>query len=98
MIRVSARHAPEFRLTPATRLVAVTAGGAGPGRVAGIDEHDRDPEVMAAALIQLRQQAPPSSVVVPGLLDGMDNVNRLARKWLDQERGSGFRARIRRNG
>jgi predicted glycosyltransferase len=38
---------------------------------------------MAAALRQLSQQPPPSSVVIPGLLDGMASVNRLARKWLE---------------
>ena len=42
------------------------------------DENARDPARMAAALLQLTQQAPPSSVVVPGLLDGMPNVNKLA--------------------
>lgn len=61
------------------------------------DEHDRDPDVMAAALIQLTQQAPPSSVVVPGLLDGMVNVNKLARKWLDLSHAGRFRPAVRRN-
>ncbi len=38
---------------------------------------------MAAALLHLTQQPPPSSVVIPGLLDGMASVNRLApEKWL----------------
>src|SRR5277367_1960783 len=32
------------------------------------DEDARDPVKMAAALLQLTQQAPPSSVVIPGLL------------------------------
>jgi len=47
------------------------------------DEAGRDPRTMVAALMQLRQQAKPSSIVVPGLLDGMPNVNRLVRKWLN---------------
>jgi predicted glycosyltransferase len=34
--------------------------------------------IMAAALRALPQQPAPSSVVVPGLLDGLENVNRLA--------------------
>ncbi len=46
------------------------------------DDVGRDPSVMAAALLQLRHQPPPSSVTVPGLLDGMPNVNRLAARWL----------------
>jgi predicted glycosyltransferase len=61
------------------------------------DENARDPAKMAAALMQLTQQAPPSSVVVPGLLDGMSNVNKLARKWLDRGRHPRFGSQVRRN-
>ena len=50
------------------------------------DDGRRDPRVMATALRQLAQQSLPSQVVVPGLLDGLDSVNRLARKWLTRER------------
>jgi predicted glycosyltransferase len=62
------------------------------------DENARDPLRMAAALLQLTQQAPPSSVVVPGLLDGMSNVNKLSRKWLDRDRHPNFGSRLQRNG
>jgi hypothetical protein len=41
---------------------------------------------MATALRNLPQQKLPSEVVVPGLLDGLDNVNRLANQWLSRER------------
>jgi predicted glycosyltransferase len=41
-----------------------------------------DGREMATALRHLPQQPKPSSVVVPGLLDGRENVVRLARKWL----------------
>jgi predicted glycosyltransferase len=61
------------------------------------DEHARDPLKMAAALLQLTQQAPPSAVVVPGLLDGMPNVNKLAAKWLDGGRHPRFGRQVRRN-
>jgi len=61
------------------------------------DENACDPGRMVAALLQLTQQAPPSAVVVPGLLDGMPNVNKLARKWLDRGRLPGFGARMRLN-
>jgi predicted glycosyltransferase len=61
------------------------------------DDKARDPEAMAAALLQLTQQAPPSAVVVPGLLDGMPNVNKLARKWLDRGRHPRFGSQMRRN-
>jgi len=50
------------------------------------DDGRPDPRVMATALRQLPQQNLPSQVVVPGLLDGLDSVNRLARKWLTRER------------
>jgi predicted glycosyltransferase len=61
------------------------------------DENARDPIRMAAALMHLTQQAPPSSSVVPGLLDGMPNVYKLARKWLDRGRHPRFGSRARRN-
>ena len=68
------------------------------GLVAMLPDTDgRNPRTMAAALLQLMQQAPPSSVVVPGLLDGMASVNRLTRKWLDQGRSERLRARARRH-
>jgi predicted glycosyltransferase len=51
-----------------------------------IDDNARDPRVMATALRQLPQQNLPSEIVVPGLLDGLDSVNRLARQWLGRWR------------
>jgi predicted glycosyltransferase len=51
-----------------------------------VDDGERDGRAMATALRQLPQQNRPSEVVVPGLLDGLDSVNRLARKWLDRAR------------
>jgi predicted glycosyltransferase len=55
------------------------------------DIYDRDPGVMAAALLQLPDQPPPSAVVIPGLLDGMANVHRLAQKWLSIGRAERLR-------
>jgi len=49
-----------------------------------VDDGVRDATVMAAALRHLPSQRRPSEVVVPGLLDGLDNVDRLARRWLDR--------------
>jgi len=46
----------------------------------------RDPQAMATALRQLPQQKRPSEVVVPGLMDGLENVNTLARQLIDQPR------------
>jgi predicted glycosyltransferase len=42
----------------------------------------RDPRMMATALRHLPQQSRPSDVVVPGLLDGINNVNRLVTQLL----------------
>jgi predicted glycosyltransferase len=56
-----------------------------------IDDGVRDPHTMATALRNLPQQALPSSVVVPGLLDGGANVVKLASKWLESDRNR-FRA------
>ncbi len=61
------------------------------------DQYSRDPAMMAAALLQLTQQKRPSDVVVPGLLDGMRNVERLTAKWLDYERAGRLRIGARRN-
>jgi predicted glycosyltransferase len=54
------------------------------------EERGRNPRVMAVALRRLINQPPPSSVVIPGLLDGMANLNRLAKKWLDRGRTARF--------
>ena len=43
------------------------------------------PAVMAAALRDLPSQKPPSQVVVPGLLDGLANVNRLVDDHLEPQ-------------
>jgi len=51
-----------------------------------VDDGARHPRDMATALRQLPQQSRPSEVVVPGLLDGLNSVNRLAHKWLDRTR------------
>ena len=49
-----------------------------------VDDGHREAKSMATALRHLQQQSQPSSVVIPGLLDGLPSVNRLARRWLGQ--------------
>ena len=49
------------------------------------DDGNYDAKVMAAALAMLPRQRRPSEVVVPGLLEGLDNVNRLVAPWLGSE-------------
>ena len=44
---------------------------------------------MAAALRALPQQNLPSEVVVPGLLEGLRNVNRLVQPWLRASESDG---------
>ncbi len=57
------------------------------GLVRMLDPDDgRLARVMATAIRQLPQQSRPSDVVVPGLLDGQDNVKRLAGKTLGSAR------------
>jgi hypothetical protein len=41
---------------------------------------------MATALRQLPQQALPSEVVVPGLMDGLENLNRLVTQAVEKVR------------
>jgi predicted glycosyltransferase len=47
------------------------------------DDGRYDPAVMAAALRRLPQQNLPSEIVVPGLLEGLDNVGRLVAPWIE---------------
>jgi predicted glycosyltransferase len=47
------------------------------------DDGTRDWKSMATALRQLPQQALPSQVVLPGLMDGLTNINRLVDQTID---------------
>ena len=47
-----------------------------------INDNKRSPAKMAAALRAMPKQKLPSEVVVPGLLEGLFNVNRLMTPWL----------------
>jgi len=46
------------------------------------DDGNYDPAVMAAALRNLPRQPQPSEIVIPGLLEGLDNLDRLVQPWL----------------
>ncbi|MBS4048613.1 MAG: hypothetical protein KG075_19875 [Alphaproteobacteria bacterium] len=46
------------------------------------DAGHHDPAVMANALRNLPRQSLPSQIVIPGLLEGLDNVDRLVQPWL----------------
>ena len=46
----------------------------------------REPRAMATALRQLTQQPKPSEVVLPGLLDGLENINKLVANRLAKQR------------
>jgi predicted glycosyltransferase len=48
-----------------------------------VDDGRRDPAAMAAALRLLPRRNLPSEVVIPGLLEGLKNVNRLVAPWLE---------------
>jgi predicted glycosyltransferase len=60
-----------------------------------LEQEARDPRAMASAIRRLPQQPPPSTAMIPGLLDGMRSVNRLARRWLHEGRAGCFAARER---
>jgi predicted glycosyltransferase len=66
------------------------------GLLSMLSEQDgREPQVMAAALRRLTRQPPPSTVLIPGLLDGMPVVKHSVRNWLDRGRAGCFAARAR---
>lgn len=46
------------------------------------DDGVYDPAVMANALRNLPRQPLPSEIVIPGLLEGLDNLDRLVQPWL----------------
>lgn len=46
------------------------------------DDGVYDPAVMANALRNLPRQPQPSEIVIPGLLEGLDNLDRLVQPWL----------------
>jgi predicted glycosyltransferase len=48
------------------------------------DDGKRDAEIMGKALRELPYQNRPRDVIVPGLLEGLDNVNRLVEPWLSE--------------
>jgi predicted glycosyltransferase len=75
------------RMTPRLEQYIRARRAADLGLVAMLpDSESHDPRTMRAALLRLGQQPRPSSVVIPGLLDGMQSVNRLALKWLARAR------------
>ena len=55
------------------------------------DDGKRDVRLMVDALRRLPEQSLPSEMIVPGLLDGFENVGRLVNRWLP-ERFAGRRA------
>ncbi len=65
------------------------------GLVAMLDDTGRrDPAAMATALRRLPQQRLPSEIVIPGLLDGFVNLNRLVAMRLAEGNRAGGVARI----
>ena len=47
-------------------------------------DNEADPKTMATALCQLTQQNPPSEIILPGLLDGLQNINRLVSQYIEK--------------
>jgi len=45
-------------------------------------DNEPDPKMMATALCQLTQQNLPSEIILPGLLDGLQNINRLVSQYI----------------
>ena len=46
------------------------------------DNGTLDPSIMSQALREMPRQRKPSETVVPGLLEGLENVNRLIEPWI----------------
>jgi predicted glycosyltransferase len=57
------------------------------------DDGIRDTGKMVEALRGLADQNPPSAAVIPGLLDGLENVERLMARWLPRHQPAPVRRR-----
>jgi len=66
------------------------------GLVKMIEDDDLDPAILAAALRRLGRQKKPSDTIVPGLLEGLDNVNRLIEPWLETKLPAAEEGAVRR--
>ncbi|MCX7961705.1 MAG: hypothetical protein N2653_09050 [Burkholderiales bacterium] len=72
------------RTAPRLEQFIRTSRAASLGLVAMLADDGRyDPETMAAAIRNLPRQNRPSEVVVPGLLEGLENVARLVAPWIE---------------
>lgn len=72
------------RTAPRLEQFIRTSRAAKLGLVAMLADDGRyEPEVMAAALRNLPRQNRPSEVIVPGLLEGLENVARLVAPWIE---------------
>jgi predicted glycosyltransferase len=66
------------------------------GLVQMIEDDDLEPAILAAALRRLGRQKKPSDTIVPGLLEGLDNVNRLIEPWLETKLPAAEEGAVRR--
>jgi predicted glycosyltransferase len=72
------------RMAPRMEQYIRTSRAATLGLVTMLADDGRyEPAVMAAALRNLPRQNRPSEIVVPGLLEGLDNVARLVAPWIE---------------
>jgi predicted glycosyltransferase len=86
------------RTTPRLEQLIRTARAAELGLVTMLqDDGERSPRAMATALRHLPQQKPPSQVIIPGLLEGLNSVNRLTANWLYRADQSAHRMARRRH-
>jgi len=51
-----------------------------------VDDQNRDPHKMATAIRALPDRARPSSVHLPGLLDGLTTINTVVDQWLNEDK------------
>jgi len=53
-----------------------------------VDDENRDPHIMAAAIRELPEHARPSETHLPGLLDGLSTINTVIDRWLTDDQSS----------
>lgn len=60
------------------------------------DDGKRDPKKMATALRHLPQQSEPHNVIVPGLMDGLNNLDKMVKQILTKDRATIGRLKLAR--
>ncbi len=81
------------RVTPRAEQLLRAQAAQKLGLVQVLHPEQLSSETLADALIHLREQPPPASHRIPGLLDGLRHINAMVQRWRSADAGTGRGAR-----